>query len=224
MSKKRKIAPSILAADFSRLCEQIKLVEKAGAEISHVDVMDGHFVPNITIGPAVVKSIRMCTDLFLDVHLMIEHPLNFIDAFAKAGANNITFHIEAADDVGAVIDKIKSHNINAGLSVKPATAVAAVKEYINRIDLFLIMSVEPGFGGQSFIENSLEKLKEAQEMIQSGNLNVDIEVDGGVNPENIQEISRAGAEILVAGSEIFGADNPTRRFEEMHKLLTQSHI
>ena len=218
MTKKRKIAPSILAADFSRLCEQIKLVEKAGAEVIHMDVMDGHFVPNITIGPAVVRSVRTCTDLSLDVHLMIEHPLDYVDAFAKAGANNITFHIEAADDAGAVIKKIKSHKINAGLSVKPGTSISAIEEYIEDIDLLLIMSVEPGFGGQSFIKNSLDKLKQAQSLVQSKHLAVDIEVDGGVNMDNIKEISLAGAEIIVAGSEIFGADDPARRFIELNQL------
>jgi ribulose-phosphate 3-epimerase len=219
MKKKRKIAPSILAADFARLCEQIKLVEKGGAQIIHIDVMDGHFVPNISIGPPVVSSIRKCTDLFLDVHLMIENPLNYIDAFVKAGANNITFHVEAANDVIAVIDKIKSHHINAGISVKPATPVSAVSDYLERLDMFLIMSVEPGFGGQQFMLQALGKLREAQTLVQSKNLAVDIEVDGGVNTENIKMISDAGAEVIVAGSEIFGASDPLRRFKELNKIV-----
>jgi len=216
MKKKRKIAPSILAADFARLCEEIKLVEKAGAELIHVDVMDGHFVPNISIGPPVVKSIRKCTDLFLDVHLMIEHPLQYVDAFVDAGADNITFHIEAADDVQSVIDKIKSRNIKAGISVKPDTPVSSVERYIMDIDLFLIMSVEPGFGGQSFMEKSLNKLKESQVLVQKKNLSrLDIEVDGGVHLGNIKSISDAGAEVIVAGSEIFSADDPAQRFKEL---------
>jgi len=220
MRKQRKIAPSILAADFSRLCEQIKLVEKGGAEIIHVDVMDGHFVPNISIGPPVVSSVRKCTKLFLDVHLMITHPLDYIDAFVKAGADNITFHVEADDDVRDVINKIKSHNIKAGISIKPATSVSVVKDYIELVDLFLIMSVEPGFGGQKFITESLDKLREAQELLISKNLpHVDIEVDGGVGLENIKQISDAGAEIIVAGSEIFKADDPAKQFEDMNRIV-----
>jgi len=219
MKIKRKIAPSILAADFSRLCDQIKLVEQAGAELIHVDVMDGHFVPNISIGPPVVRSIRKCTDLFLDVHLMIEHPLDYVEAFVKAGANNITFHIEAADAAGAVIDKIKSHSIGAGISIKPDTPVAVIEEYINRLDMLLIMSVEPGFGGQSFMRGALDKLTRAQQLKQSGQLTgLNIEVDGGVDVDNIKEISRAGAEVIVAGSEIFGAPDPAQRFKELQNL------
>jgi ribulose-phosphate 3-epimerase len=220
MSKKRKIAPSILAADFSWLCEQIHLVEKGGAELIHVDVMDGHFVPNITVGPVVVSSIRKCTDKFLDVHLMIENPGNYIDAFAKAGADNITFHIEATDDPAAVIKKIKTHNIRAGISIKPATPLSVLHEYIHQIDLLLIMSVEPGFGGQKFISASLDKLRQAQILLKSNNLtNVDIEVDGGVDLQNIKEIVDAGADIIVAGSEIFHSKDPTKKVQEMYRIV-----
>ena len=220
MTNKRKIAPSILAADFARLCQQIQLVEKGGAGIVHIDVMDGHFVPNITIGPVVVASIRKCTDLFLDVHLMIENPEQYIEAFVKAGADNITFHIEATSRPDIVIGKIKSHKINAGISLKPVTPLSRVEEYIKKIDLLLIMSVEPGFGGQKFMPHSIEKLNQAQRLKLANNLeHLEIGVDGGVTLENVKEISAAGAEIIVAGSEIFHSKDPTARIHEMYRIV-----
>lgn len=221
MANKRKIAPSILAADFARLCQQIQLVEKGGAGIVHLDVMDGHFVPNITIGPVVVASIRKCTDLFLDVHLMIENPDKYIDAFAKAGADNITFHIEATAQPNVVIDKIRTHKINAGISIKPATPLSRVEQYLKMIDLLLVMSVEPGFGGQKFMPHCIEKLNQAQQLKQANNLeHMEIEVDGGVTLENIKEISNAGAEIIVAGSEIFHSKDPSARIQEMYRVVS----
>ena len=220
MRKRRKIAPSILAADFSRLGKQIKLVERAGIEMIHVDVMDGHFVPNISIGPVVVSSVRKITDLTLDVHLMIENPEDYINAFVKAGADIITVHLEACMDLNAVIKQIKDHNIKAGVSIKPKTPVSAVENFLEKIDLLLIMSVEPGFGGQKFIPNSLDKLREVQSLIQSVNLtHVDVEVDGGIYLDNIKEVSDAGAEILVSGSGIFSTKDPAQSIKDMYRIV-----
>lgn len=218
--KRPKIAPSILDSDFSRLGEQVKIVEKTGVEILHIDVMDGHFVPNISIGPVVVKSVRRITELFLDVHLMIENPENYIDAFVNAGADNLTVHQEACDDLGIVIRRIKDHNIKAGVAIKPKTPVSSITNIIEEIDLLLIMSVEPGFGGQKFIPGTLSKLSQAQELVQSKNLkSVDIEVDGGISIKNIKEISDAGAEIFVVGSAIYGAQNPAAVIKQMQKKI-----
>lgn len=197
------IAPSILAADFSRLGEEIKSVEEAGAEVLHVDVMDGHFVPNISIGPPVVQAIRKTTDLPFDVHLMIEHPEDFIVPFAEAGADHLTVHVEAACDAGDLIDLIRETGCSAGLVLKPATSVAAVEPWLDRIDLVLVMSVEPGFGGQSFMPKSLNKLTQLRRMIDRIGRNIQLEVDGGIDERTAPEALAAGANMLVAGTSVF---------------------
>ena len=199
------IAPSILSADFSRLNEEISAVESAGADWIHVDVMDGHFVPNITIGPAVVASIRKTTKLPLDVHLMIENPECYIDDFVKAGSDWITVHAEATVHLNRTVAMIRERGIKAGVSVNPATSLCQIEPILSKIDLLLIMTVNPGFGGQKFIEGSLARIERAKEMIRTTAPEVLLEVDGGVTLKNIRSISDAGADILVAGSAIFGS-------------------
>jgi len=201
-----KIAPSILSADFSRLGEEIKAVEAAGADWIHVDVMDGHFVPNITIGPLVVQACRKVTKLPLDVHLMIENPERYIADFAKAGADYITVHVEAATHLHRLIQNIREHKgVKAGVSLNPATPLETLDYILADIDMVLVMSVNPGFGGQSFIPSALDKTRRLRKMIDDRKLNVEINVDGGVKPENGKDVAAAGADILVAGSAVFGA-------------------
>jgi len=196
------IAPSILSADFANLQEDILRVEKAGADWIHIDVMDGHFVPNLTIGAPVVKSLRKITKLPFDVHLMIENPWKYIEDFAKAGADIITVHQEACkDNLSEVIAQIKSYGVKAGVSIKPNTSVDAIKYVLKDVDLVLVMSVEPGFGGQSFLANSLAKIKEIRSLFPD----LDIEVDGGINAETAKLVIEAGANVLVAGSSVYGA-------------------
>ncbi|OOE11978.1 ribulose-phosphate 3-epimerase [Fictibacillus arsenicus] len=199
-----KIAPSILSADFSKLGEEIKAVEMAGADYIHVDVMDGHFVPNITMGPLVLKAIRPLTELPLDVHLMIENPDSYIEEFADAGADIITVHVEAATHLHRTIQLIKAKGVKAGVVLNPATPVDLIKHIIHDIDMVLLMTVNPGFGGQSFIQNVVPKIKEVSELVQTHGLNVEIEVDGGVNAETAPLCIEAGANVLVAGSAIYG--------------------
>lgn len=199
-----KIAPSILSADFSKLGEEIKAVEMAGADYIHVDVMDGHFVPNITLGPLVVQAIRPITKLPLDVHLMIEKPELYIDAFANAGADIITVHVEASTHLHRTIQMIKKKGVKAGVVLNPATPVDTIKHIIHDIDLVLLMTVNPGFGGQSFIQNVIPKIREVSELVHAHGLNVEIEVDGGVNAETAPLCIEAGANVLVAGSAIYG--------------------
>ncbi|ANX12238.1 ribulose-phosphate 3-epimerase [Fictibacillus arsenicus] len=199
-----KIAPSILSADFSKLGEEIKAVEMAGADYIHVDVMDGHFVPNITMGHLVLKAIRPLTELPLDVHLMIENPDSYIEDFAEAGADIITVHVEAATHLHRTIQLIKAKGVKAGVVLNPATPVDAIKHIIHDIDMVLLMTVNPGFGGQSFIQNVVPKIKEVSELVQTHGLNVEIEVDGGVNAETAPLCIEAGANVLVAGSAIYG--------------------
>ncbi len=203
-----KIAPSILSADFSKLGEEIKDVEKGGADYIHVDVMDGHFVPNITIGPLIVEAIRPITSLPLDVHLMIENPDNYIPTFAKAGADIITVHVEACPHLHRTIQLIKSHGIKAGVVLNPHTPVSVIEHVLEDIDMVLLMTVNPGFGGQKFIHSVLPKIKQVAEMVKERNLEVEIEVDGGVNAETARLCVEAGANVLVAGSAVYNQKRP----------------
>ena len=198
-----KISPSILSADFSKLGSEIQNLEKAKADLIHIDVMDGHFVPNITIGPEVISKLRRCSSLPFDVHLMISPVHNYIKNFAEAGANIITIHPEATDDLVGSIKKIKSYNKKAGVSLNPKTSVNKVLPVLNLIDLVLVMSVNPGFGGQQFIKDTLEKVKVLRKEIDSKKLKVQIEIDGGINFENSKMAIDAGVDILVSGTTIF---------------------
>ncbi|HLA48601.1 MAG: ribulose-phosphate 3-epimerase [Nitrospinae bacterium RIFCSPLOWO2_12_39_16] len=198
-----KIAPSILSADFSRLGEELKTVEEAGADWIHVDVMDGHFVPNITIGPMVVEAVRKSTKLPLDVHLMIEDPDFYIPYFIKAGADIITVHAEVCKHLQRTIRAIKEQKKTAGVVLNPATSLSAIDNILDEVDLVLLMSVNPGFGGQEFIPSTVKKVEKLKRMINDAKLKTDIEVDGGVKPENAGDLIKAGANILVAGSSVF---------------------
>lgn len=202
-----KLAPSILSADFSNLLEDVKKVENAGCEYLHIDVMDGHFVPNITIGPLVVESLRKHSNMVFDTHLMIENPDNYIEAFAKAGSDLIVVHQEACKHLHRTIQGIKNLNVKAGVALNPATPVETIKHVLKDLDMVLIMTVNPGFGGQSFIEGMLDKIKELRCMIKDMGLEVDIQVDGGIKEENIHKVVEAGANIIVAGSAIFGSND-----------------
>ena len=198
-----KVSPSILASNFSSLGEEVQSITKAGADYIHVDVMDGHFVPNLTIGPDVVKSIRDKSDIPFDVHLMIDPVQPYIEGFVNAGADIISIHPEANDDTDACLKKIKSHNVKAGLAINPDTNWEVVKPYMNVLDLILVMSVHPGFGGQKFISGALDKLKALRKEIDQSGRDIELEIDGGINFENIQSVIDAGANVIVAGTTVF---------------------
>ncbi len=204
-----KIAPSILSADFSKLGEEVKAAEKAGIDLIHIDVMDGHFVPNITIGPLVVKAIKKISTLTLDVHLMIEEPDRFIDAFAKAGADIITIHTEASTHLHRNIRHIKDNKIKAGVSLNPTTPLSSLDFILSEVDVVLLMSVNPGFGGQEFIPWVMDKVKMLKDIVQNKGGKIEIEVDGGVNVSNAGDIAKAGADILVMGNAFFNSGDYT---------------
>ena len=213
-----QIAPSILSADFTRLGEQIATVEQAGASYIHVDVMDGHFVPNLTVGPFIVEWVRKATKLPIDAHLMIENPDNFIGAFARAGANMISVHPEATYHLDRTINYIRQAGCQAGVVLNPATPLAMIEEVVTEVDYVLLMSVNPGFGGQKFIWSSIDKLRRLRDLLRMKASPARIEIDGGVGPDNAAEVVAAGAEILVAGSAVFGAKNPAEALKELLRV------
>ena len=212
------LAPSMLSADFKELGKEIRAIEENGAEYLHFDVMDGIFVPNISFGIPVLASIRPATKLVCDAHLMITEPIRYIEAFKKAGADLITIHLEACEDVNATIAKIREQDMKVGISICPDTPVDALNEYLDKVDMVLIMSVHPGFGGQSFIPGSLDKIRELKSMIDERELSVDIQVDGGIGMNNVEEVVKAGANIIVAGSAVFKGD-AAKNTREMLEIL-----
>ncbi len=216
-----QFAPSILSADFARLGEEIRAVDEAGAEVIHIDVMDGHFVPNITIGPLVVKAARPVTDKILDVHLMIEDADTYIDSFANAGADWITVHVEACTHLHRTVARIKELGKKAGVVLNPATSLTSLDYILEEVDLVMLMSVNPGFGGQSFIESTLGKTDELKSRIDKLGLQVGIEIDGGISPKSIKRVAEAGANIFVAGSAIYGSNDYRAVIAEMRTLAEE---
>jgi len=215
------IAPSILAADFSRLGEEIVAAEKAGADWIHIDVMDGHFVPNITMGPIIVEAAKHSTRLPLDVHLMIEHPDTYVPDFARAGAEWISVHAEACPHLHRSLQLIRDCGAKAGVALNPSTPLNAIEWVLEYTDFVLIMSVNPGFGGQHFIENSLDKIRQLRNILEDRGLSALIQVDGGVNAKTIGRVSKAGADVFVAGSAVFGSGDYTKTIAEFRKIITE---
>jgi len=222
MASEFKLAPSILSADFANLQLALSQCDEGGAHWIHVDVMDNQFVPNLTIGPPVVKSLRPNTKKFLDVHMMVIDPEKLVEPFARAGADSITFHIEATDDPQSVIDLIKATGTKVGISIKPATPLAEIEPYYDQIDLVLVMSVDPGFGGQGYLDGSTERVEKVKQILIEKSLQnrVLIEVDGGIKLHNAEEVINAGADVLVAGSAIFGVDDPVQTMKDFYLLGT----
>jgi ribulose-phosphate 3-epimerase len=218
-----KISPSILSADFSRLGQEIKAVEDAGADYIHIDVMDGHFVPNITIGPLIIKAAKKCTKLPLDVHLMISDPDRYIDDFIDAGSDILTVHAEAALHLNSTLSRIKSRGIKAGVSINPSTPLDVLDYVLDISDMVLIMSVNPGFGGQKFIENSIQKIKTLRAILNKNNFPAELNVDGGINTDNIRKIAEAGADVFVSGSGIFGTPDYKQTITRMKELISKSN-
>ena len=220
MTSEFKLAPSILSADFADLKSALAQCESGGAHWIHVDVMDNQFVPNLTIGPPVVKSLRPKTNKFLDVHMMVINPENLVESFAKAGADMITFHVEATNDVQSVIDLIKATGTQVGLSIKPSTKLEEIEPFYDQLDLILVMSVEPGFGGQGYIESSTERVMKIKARLKELCLQDRglIEVDGGIKLHNAKKVIDAGADVLVAGSAVFGTDDPVQTIKDFYNL------
>jgi ribulose-phosphate 3-epimerase len=217
-----EIAPSILASNFARLGEEIRMVEQAGADVIHVDVMDGHFVPNISIGIPVVESLRKATRLPLDVHLMIERPEEYIEDFVRAGATRVLVHQEATVHLDRALSMIREHGAEAGAAINPATPVLMLSDVLDKLDTVLVMSVNPGFGGQKFIRGALEKIRQLNQWRTRYNASFRIEVDGGVDLGNVAELAQAGANTFVAGSSIFHASDPAGATRQLHKLATEA--
>jgi ribulose-phosphate 3-epimerase len=224
MARGKEVLPSILSADMARFGEEIERVKSGGAHIIHVDVMDGHFVPNITIGPPVVKSLRRATNLLLDVHLMIENPDQYIPEFIDAGADVVTVHQEACRHLDRTLNLIQATGIEAGVALNPGTPVESLSVVLDLVDMVLIMSVNPGFGGQKFIPYALNKLRQLDRERSQRGLDFRLEVDGGITPENLQDVVRAGADWIVAGNAVFSAPDPTRRVEEMQRLAQEATL
>ena len=219
-----ELAPSILSADFAHLAEQVARAQEGGASVIHVDIMDGHFVPNLTIGPPVVKSLRKVTKLPLDCHLMIDNPDEFIPIFAEAGADWISIHQEATVHLNRSLQHIHDHGVRAGVVINPATPVGMLSEVLDMVDYVLVMSVNPGFGGQKFLPNSLHKMRHLAEIRSQRGLNYRIEVDGGIALDTVAEVVRAGAEILVAGNAVFGKGDPKTNAEQLLKAATEATL
>ncbi|MBU1098828.1 MAG: ribulose-phosphate 3-epimerase [Bacteroidetes bacterium] len=214
------LAPSILSADFANLSQQIRYVEMSGADWIHCDIMDGKFVPNITFGPFIVEAVKRITNLPLDVHLMIENPENYFEQFIKAGANYLTIHQEAVLHLNRQINKIKELGAKAGVSINPGTPVSSLSEVLDIVDMVLVMSVNPGYGGQQFLPNSLKKIEDLAKIRKDNNLSFLIEIDGGINSKNIQSVSSAGCDVFVAGSSIFAQDNISAAAIELKNLIS----
>lgn len=212
------LSPSILSADFAILGEQLKAIDEAGAQYAHIDVMDGIFVPSISYGMPVIKSIRKCTKRVFDVHLMIMEPERYIEDFADSGADFITFHVEATKKAGEVIDQIHARGLKAGISIKPGTPVEEVIPYLDKVDMILVMTVEPGFGGQSYIDSCTDKVKAVRKLVNESGRDIDIQVDGGINKENLSVVLEAGANVIVAGSAVFKNDIAANVVEFLEKM------
>ncbi len=219
---KIKLAPSVLSADFGRLADEVRAITEAGADLIHLDVMDGHFVPNLTIGPLVIEAIRSATDLPFDVHLMIEKPDRYLEDFARAGADWISVHVETCPHLHRTITRIRELGKKAGVALNPATPLETLDYILDEVDFVLVMSVNPGFGGQEFIPSALRKIRTLKEILQDRGLEIPIEVDGGVNLETVGEVVRAGAEVLVAGSAIFGTPDYTETIRAFRRRVTEA--
>ena len=219
-----QIAPSILSADFARLAEDVAVVERAGVKMIHVDVMDGHFVPNISIGIPVVQSLRKATDLYLDCHLMISDPDAYTPAFIEAGAQTVTIHQEATNHLHRSLQLIQSHGAKAGVAINPATPVETLDLVLDMLDMVLVMSVNPGFGGQAFLPVALQKIGQLDRLRQERGLSFQIEVDGGVGPDNIADLSRAGCDIFVAGSSVFGTPDPAQAVKSLEERASGARV